>query len=81
MPSGVIFDAAGNLYGTTTEGGLYSLRHRPYGIAFKLTPEAGGAWTETILHSFGGGKDGAFLRHDAMGRHQNRSSRIQRHTV
>jgi uncharacterized repeat protein (TIGR03803 family) len=60
MPSGVIFDAAGNLYGTTTEGGLYSLRHRPYGIAFKLTPEAGGAWTETILHSFGGGKDGAF---------------------
>jgi uncharacterized repeat protein (TIGR03803 family) len=42
----LIFDAAGNLYGTTTEGGTYK-----NGAVFKLTPNAG-SWTEKILHSF-----------------------------
>ena len=48
--SPVIFDAAGNLYGTA-QGGKYQ------GVAFKLTPSSTG-WTESILHNFTGGKDG-----------------------
>jgi uncharacterized repeat protein (TIGR03803 family) len=50
---GVIFDPAGNLYGTTVEGGSAKL-----GTVFKLTPSAG-SWTESVLHSFTGGSDGA----------------------
>ncbi len=54
QPSGgVIFDNAGNLYGTTTWGGEHG-----YGIATELTPYEG-SWTETTLYSFtGGGSDG-----------------------
>jgi hypothetical protein len=49
MPYGnLIFDAAGNLYGITVSGGAYG-----DGTAFELTPQAGGAWKEKILHSFG----------------------------
>lgn len=43
----VVFDAAGNLYGTTQTGGALS-----QGAVFKLTPAANGPWTETILYSF-----------------------------
>jgi uncharacterized repeat protein (TIGR03803 family) len=52
--AGVIFDAAGNLYGTTAAGGVYG----GYGTVFELTPQAGGGWTEQVLHSFGNGLDG-----------------------
>jgi uncharacterized repeat protein (TIGR03803 family) len=52
--AGLIFDAAGNLYGTTTGGGTSG-----YGTVFELTPMGGGGWTETILYSFGNGTDGA----------------------
>jgi uncharacterized repeat protein (TIGR03803 family) len=51
---GEIFDAAGNLYGTTRDGGAYG-----DGVVFELTPNSNGTWTETVLHSFSGGKDGA----------------------
>ena len=51
---GLIFDAAGNLYGTTYAGGSYG-----YGMAFELTPAAGGTWTEQVLYRFQGGTDGA----------------------
>src|ERR1035437_1047559 len=51
---GLIVDAAGNLYGTTTAGGAYNS-----GTVFELTPAAGGGWTETVLHNFGNGTDGA----------------------
>jgi uncharacterized repeat protein (TIGR03803 family) len=51
--AGVIFDASGNIYGTTTNGGLYR-----DGIAFELTPASTGEWPETILHNFGNGTDG-----------------------
>jgi len=44
--SGVIFDKFGNLYGTTTKGGIYD-----QGALFQLTPSASG-WTERVLHSF-----------------------------
>jgi len=45
--SGPIFDAAGNLYGTTYAGGANNS-----GTVFQLTPGAGGTWTETVLYSF-----------------------------
>ena len=51
--SALVRDPAGNLYGTTCEGGS----HRN-GSVFKLTP-AGGAWTETDLYVFTGGNDGS----------------------
>jgi uncharacterized repeat protein (TIGR03803 family) len=60
-PSGsLVFDTAGNLYGTTVEGGSFGTGGHG-GIVFKLSPAAGGAWTETVLHSFGNGKDGDLL--------------------
>jgi uncharacterized repeat protein (TIGR03803 family) len=40
-------DNKGAFYGTTQFGGLPSNG----GTAFKLTPD-GGAWTESVLHSF-----------------------------
>ena len=48
-----VFDAAGNLYGTTEAGGVYG-----YGTVFELTPNSDGSWTETVLYSFTGGTDG-----------------------
>ena len=52
--SNLVFDGAGNLYGTTSEGGLGS------GVIFKLSPGSGGQWTETVVHSFQGPPDGGF---------------------
>jgi uncharacterized repeat protein (TIGR03803 family) len=53
--AGVIFDTAGNLYGTTSAGGAFG-----GGTVFELTPTVSGAWMEKILHSFNttAGKDG-----------------------
>ena len=45
--STLIFDSAGNLYGTTYGGGSYL-----GGVVFKLAPGANGKWTETVLYSF-----------------------------
>ena len=53
-PRGLIFDAAGNLYGTTYLGGA-----RNVGTVFEFTPNGDGSWTKTVLHSFRGGSDGA----------------------
>ena len=47
----LIFDASGNLYGTATRGGYGK---GSVGVAFELSPGAGGAWSETVLHSFPG---------------------------
>jgi uncharacterized repeat protein (TIGR03803 family) len=52
--AGLAFDTAGNLYGTTTAGGLYG-----GGTVFKLVPTQSGSWTESILYSFGNGSDGS----------------------
>ena len=54
IPNGLIFDASGNLYGTTVGGGQFNP-----GTIFKLTPNAG-SWQETVLYSFTGGNDGAY---------------------
>jgi len=51
--AGVVLDAAGNLYGTTLEGGNFSSEcEYGCGTVFELTPEAGGGWTEKVIHSF-----------------------------
>jgi len=52
--AGVIFDGAGNLYGTTTSGGSLG-----WGVVFGLSPNAGN-WTETVLYSFTGLSDGRY---------------------
>ena len=54
--AGVVIGKAGPLYGTTVQGGASNA-----GTVFFFTPPAtpGGAWTETVLHSFKGGDDGA----------------------
>jgi len=57
--AGLLLDAAGNLYGTTSFGGLPDCAFG-CGIAFKLTPGANGKWRETILYEFTGGADGAY---------------------
>lgn len=51
------FDAAGNIYGTTLNGGLQSCNGATCGVVFKLT-HSGGSWTESVLYSFTGGNDG-----------------------
>jgi uncharacterized repeat protein (TIGR03803 family) len=57
--AGVIFDMAGNLYGTTYAGGNHNGCTMGCGTVFKLTPNGDGSWSEKILHSFGDdGKDG-----------------------
>lgn len=48
-------DAAGNLYGTTEYGGSSDYCNGDTGgcgIVFRLSPKAGGGWTETVLHVF-----------------------------
>jgi uncharacterized repeat protein (TIGR03803 family) len=45
--AGLVFDAAGNLYGTTQFGGDTS-----DGVVFELSPNFSGGWTETVLHAF-----------------------------
>ena len=52
----LIFDAQGNLYGTTFAGGPTTA----LGLVFKLTPTSSGNWHEEILHVFQGGTDGAY---------------------
>jgi uncharacterized repeat protein (TIGR03803 family) len=75
-PTGsLIFDGAGNLYGTTGWGGTGSCTSEfnlvGCGTVFELSPKAGGVWSEKVLHSFGHGTDGtlpvAGLVFDAAG--------------
>lgn len=61
----LIVDSSGNIYGTTISGGPSSCENMNLpagcGIVFKLAPPVSGSgpYTETILHSFEGGADGA----------------------
>lgn len=50
LPSGLVRDAKGDLYGATTNGG----RYHSGGSVFKLSPSG----AEGTLHSFDGGNDG-----------------------
>jgi uncharacterized repeat protein (TIGR03803 family) len=61
-PAGnLVFDAAGNIYGMAGGGGDYNDCFAGCGAVFQLSPPAAGssAWTETLLHTFGSGKDTA----------------------
>jgi uncharacterized repeat protein (TIGR03803 family) len=49
--TGVTFDTAGNLYGTTYAGGTGG------GVLYKLTPNGNGTWTESVIHTFSGPPD------------------------
>lgn len=50
----LLADKSGDFFGTTFYGGQYDR-----GTVFELQPKSSG-YTETILHSFGHGKDGAY---------------------
>jgi uncharacterized repeat protein (TIGR03803 family) len=50
--SGLIFDTHGNLFGTTAQGGTSEGGDTSIGTVFELKPQAGGGWTEKVLHSF-----------------------------
>ena len=52
--SNLVDDGVGNLYGTTSEGGLGR------GTIFKLSPTGNGQWIETVVHAFQGPPDGGF---------------------
>jgi hypothetical protein len=47
----LVFDAQGNLYGTTNSGGGTACTGG-CGTAFKLTPNSNGGWNESLLHTF-----------------------------
>jgi hypothetical protein len=54
--SAVILDADGNIYGTTAYGGTEKCAggewFRGCGAVYKLMPNSGGGWTETLLYNF-----------------------------
>jgi uncharacterized repeat protein (TIGR03803 family) len=55
-PNGVVMDPAGNLYGSTNQGGIFTCSGADgCGTVFELTPSDGN-WTETVLHNFGDGR-------------------------
>ena len=60
-PGGALaFDSAGNLYGSTPDGGN---RHKcsggGCGVVYQISPVRGGGWKQTVLHTFTNGADGA----------------------
>lgn len=68
----LIRDGAGNLYGTTVEGGNYRTCGGPgCGVVFELSPSRSGNWSESVLYAFKGGRDGFYpnsqLAPDASG--------------
>ncbi|HYR44028.1 MAG TPA: choice-of-anchor tandem repeat GloVer-containing protein, partial [Terriglobia bacterium] len=50
---GLTFDQAGNIYGTTYYDGA-----NDFGSVYQLSPQPDGSWSERVLYSFKGGKDG-----------------------
>jgi uncharacterized repeat protein (TIGR03803 family) len=52
--AGLSFDRDGNLYGMTPTGGAFGL-----GVIYKLSRNGAGNWTQTVIHAFTGGEDGA----------------------
>ncbi len=52
LDTDLVIDGAGNLYGSTVQGGKFGS-----GTVFRLSP-SGSGWTHTVLYSFTGGTDG-----------------------
>src|SRR5271155_6053996 len=48
----LIFDSAGNLYGTTAVGGSSECGGMGCGTVFELSPKDDGKWTEKVLYKF-----------------------------
>ncbi len=60
--AGLTFDSQENLYGVTKFGGDLSVNcqgNPGCGVVYQLAPTPSGPWTETVLHAFTGGADGA----------------------
>ena len=51
--SNLIFDSAGNMYGTTIDGGTGWNNGYGNGVAFELSPKAGGGWSYRVICEFG----------------------------
>ncbi len=49
---GLVFDSAGNIYGTTNGGGQYCQTDGGCGTVYELSPLVGGGWIETVLYNF-----------------------------
>jgi uncharacterized repeat protein (TIGR03803 family) len=58
-PLGEVVFSQGAIYGTTNLGGTGTSCYGGCGTVFKLT-NSGGHWSETQVHSFVGGSDGAY---------------------
>jgi uncharacterized repeat protein (TIGR03803 family) len=54
--SSLVSDAAGNLYGTTSDGGGGC----GCGVIFKMTPKANGSWIESVPYRFNGAPKAGF---------------------
>ncbi|MFZ0770025.1 MAG: choice-of-anchor tandem repeat GloVer-containing protein [Candidatus Sulfotelmatobacter sp.] len=54
----LVFNASGNLYGTTPSGGIGCNRNL-CGVVYKLSPQRSGTWKETIVHTFESAGDGS----------------------
>jgi hypothetical protein len=56
-------DHKGNLYGTASAGGDLKCNAGAgvpgCGVVFELSPQAGGGWSQIVLHAFTGAPDGA----------------------
>jgi uncharacterized repeat protein (TIGR03803 family) len=48
----LLFDSNRNLYGTTAEGGNSECGGTGCGVVFKLLPQSGGGWSESVLYDF-----------------------------
>jgi uncharacterized repeat protein (TIGR03803 family) len=55
--SNLIFDAQGNLYGSTVHSGHQACM---CGTVFRLSPQAGGGWEYQVLYQFKGNGDGGY---------------------
>jgi uncharacterized repeat protein (TIGR03803 family) len=64
LPTGLVFDKGGNLYGAGADGGLSNNCLSGYqtpigcGVVFKLSPTSSGKWKESVLYAFTDGSDG-----------------------
>jgi len=62
--AGLIFDGAGNLYGTTTIGG----HNNGGGTVYELTSKRGGGWTMNVLYTFQGDGRGGTIPEECVTR-------------